>query len=204
MRPRFIPVATPATQHRHRQSIVQRIVNDSGRLGPNSVIDPRLDVGAQQAILRMARGTPRQRVDAVGLHAAVKAGRLQGIFGDDLRAAAQLAARLGTVRWELIPRGQDAALIDQLELGQPPTIIFREQVRSVPARLDPALSRAFSGLRHRVGSESIQRVAAGPAANPFFCAFLCALCAAAILDGPPGDEIVICALCVNSCVRGSG
>jgi len=168
---------------------------------PYDVIDPRIDVGAQKAILRMAKAGPRIRVDAVGMLGAVKSGYLAGIFGDDLRLAAQLAARLGTVRWKLVPAGRDAAFVTVPESR--PVIVFRESVRSVPSRLDPALRRAFSAFGIRARS-ALPVGASLSAANPFFCATWCALCAAAILDGVPGDEFAPCAICLGACIRGSG
>src|SRR3712207_1928557 len=90
------------------------------------VIDPRIDVSAQKALIRM-RSNPALSREAASMLASVKGGQLQGIFGDDLRAAAQLAARLGTVRWELVPRGQVAAVVRERNPLAPPTIIFRTQ-----------------------------------------------------------------------------
>ncbi len=191
-----------ATANVRRQRVVDFAVTQGGRIAPQSVIDPRLDVGAQQAILRLARGTPRQRIDALGLLSAVKAGRLQGIFGDDLQAAAQQAARRGTVRWQLVPPGQDAVLVRSPVMSQPPTIIFREQARSVPARLDPALQRAFGVFRRKVGRGAILQVASA-GENPWLCSFLCAFCAALIADGIPFDEVPLCALCLKCIVSSS-
>lgn len=117
----------------------------AGSFSNYDVIDPRIDVSAQKALIRL-RGNPATSADAAQMLAAVKGERLQGIFGDDLRAAAQLAARLGTVRWELVPRGQVAALIREPNPAAPPTIIFRTQYRGDAARLDPALVAAWRGF----------------------------------------------------------
>ena len=106
------------------------------------VIDSRIDVGAQKALIRM-KGNPATSADAAEMLAAVKSGQLAGIFGDDLRAAAQLASRLDTVRWELVPRGQVAALIRERNASAPPTIIFRAQYRGDRQRLDPALAAVW-------------------------------------------------------------
>src|SRR5919206_3473397 len=106
------------------------------------VIHPRIDVSAQKALIRL-RGNPATASDAAGMLYAVKSEQLQGIYGDDLRAAAQLAARRGTVRWELVPRGQVAALVPEYNPYAPPTIIFRTQYRGDAARLDPALVAAY-------------------------------------------------------------
>lgn len=106
------------------------------------VIHPHIDVSAQKALIRL-RGNPATSADASGMLAAVKSGQLAGIYGDDLRAAAQLAARRGTVRWELVPRGRVAALIREPNPAAPPTIIFRTQYRGDSQRLDPALVTAW-------------------------------------------------------------
>ena len=125
---------------------------------PAAVIDERIDVSAQFALQRMSRGDPSARLDAVEMLAAIKqTGQLAGIYGDDLKKAAELAARHGTVRWELVPKGEDAALV--LEPGDvtgalPPTIIFRggnppqsHGVRKQPQRLDPALRKAWATFK---------------------------------------------------------
>ena len=106
------------------------------------VIDSRIDVAVQRALIRL-RGNPATRGDAGGMLEAVKGARLAGIYGDDLRAAAQLATRLGTVHWELVPRGQIAALIRERDPGRPPTIVFRAQYRGNPEQLDRALVAAW-------------------------------------------------------------
>jgi len=108
------------------------------------VINPRIDVSAQKALIRL-RGNPATSADAAQMLAAVKGGQLQGIYGDDLRAAAQLASRLGTVRWQLVPPGRVAALVRERNPYAPPTIIFRTQYRGDRYRLDPALVSVWRG-----------------------------------------------------------
>ena len=101
------------------------------------VIDPRIDVRAQFALLRLFKGPPGQASVARSLFDEVKSGRLNGIFGDDLQVSAKLAAERGTVRWELVPPGQDAVRIDDGGPGAP-IVVFKEQAGSAP-RLDQAL-----------------------------------------------------------------
>ena len=105
------------------------------------LIDPRLDIGAQRSLVRLSKDGPDDAAAAHEIADSVKAGTLAGVFGDDLGASASLAARLGTVRWELVPDGEDAVLVEEPE--RPPTMVFREGARSVPARIDPALVRAW-------------------------------------------------------------
>lgn len=121
------------------------------------VIDPRIDVNAQKALITM-KGNSATATAAASILAAVKGGRLAGIYGDNLLAAAQLAARLGTVRWQLVPPGLDAALIRERDPSAPPAIIFREHVGSVPSRIITALLsawRSFAPVTQRGGARLI-------------------------------------------------
>lgn len=116
----------------------------AGSFSNYDVIDPRIDVSAQKALIRM-RASPATSREAASMLASVKGGRLRGIYGDDLRAAAQLAARRCTARWELVPRGRVAVVVRERSPLAPPTIIFRAQYRGDAARLDPALAAAWRG-----------------------------------------------------------
>ena len=108
------------------------------------VRDPRVDVRAKFALARMSRGSPDRRADAIRLIRAINGGWLAGIYGDDLQVAAQTAARLGTVRWKLVPPHNDATLVsDSPDRRRPPTVIFRgdtPDISKTPLRLDAALS----------------------------------------------------------------
>ncbi len=126
-----------------------------GEFSSHDVIDSRIDVSAQFALLRMQREGGAAAVDAAQMLEAIKiTNQLAGIFGDDLRAAADLARRLNTQRWLLVPNGEDAALVldPAAPTVAPPTIIFRggegrpprDGVRSIPQRLDPALRKAWA------------------------------------------------------------
>lgn len=114
--------------------------------------DPRIDVLAKFALQRMIKRSD-MAADAARLIRGINSGTLAGIFGENLRAAAKLAEKLGTVRWKLVPKGEDAALILDPEAPTvaPPTIIFRvkeekppgKRVWPLPAeRMDPALQMA--------------------------------------------------------------
>jgi hypothetical protein len=124
---------------------------------PRDVIDPRIDPCAQFALLRLGKADPAARTAALGLLAAVKSGRLAGIYGENLQASVKLATRLQTVWWKLIPPGEDAALIvDPSAPGAAPaTIVFRStQTKTTKpgatpacldkARLDVALLKAWT------------------------------------------------------------
>ncbi|HEV2148439.1 MAG TPA: hypothetical protein VGR37_13640 [Longimicrobiaceae bacterium] len=128
--------------------------------GPGGVIDSRIDVHAQYALLRMAKGAPAARGDGAGMLAAVKAGRLAGIYKEDQQVPAVRARALGMGWWQLVPGGEDAVLV--LDPGDPgggpPLIAFRDRVRSDPTRLDAALRRAWgSFLKLRASTPAIGR-----------------------------------------------
>jgi hypothetical protein len=105
-------------------------------------------VRAQFALLRLFKGTPEDANDARDLFNAVKTGEIKGIFGDDLAVSAKLAAERSTVRWELVPPGQDAVML-QDESPDTPVIIFKEAAGQKP-RLDQALLSIFR--EHRGGT----------------------------------------------------
>lgn len=193
----------PRTRRPTRQNVIRYVMARAARIGPQTVIDPRIDVAAQRAILRLARGTPRQRIVALGLLAAVRSGHLRGIYGDNLRAAAQLAAARGTVRWRLVPPGRVTALVPPGARGGAPAIVFRAQARATPATLDAGLRRAFARLgqaSHRAAAARLRNTFSA-APNPWLCAMVCAFCAALIADGIPFDEVAFCALCLR-CIAG--
>src|SRR5262249_9650502 len=77
----------------------------------NALIDSRIDVCAQFALLRMLRADPVARADATGMLAAVKAGELHGIFNHTTFAVVQLARGHGVTRFDILPRGENAALV---------------------------------------------------------------------------------------------
>lgn len=112
-----------------------------------SVIDSRIDVHAQYALLRMNKRGGAEQVDAIDMLTAVKAGRLAGIYKEDQGVPAKLAQRQGKGWWQLIPAGQDAAAVRDVDPNAPPLIVFRDKVRSDGARLDPALRKAWAAAR---------------------------------------------------------
>ncbi len=115
------------------------------------LIDPRIDFHAQEALHRMFNGDPGARADAGGMFAAIKAGRLAGIYIVNQQVPALRARKLDRWWWNLIPQGEDAILLrDSSEPGAgggAPLIAFRDPVKSVPARLDPALRKAWAAFQ---------------------------------------------------------
>jgi hypothetical protein len=126
------PSGTPPTVQRQEQE---------GTSESQSVIDSRIDVRAQFALLRLFKGSPEDSADARALLEDVKQGRIKGIFGSDLGISSRMATARGTVAWELVPKGQDAVTLDD---GKPdaPVIVFRASAGQAP-RLDQALLTAF-------------------------------------------------------------
>jgi V8-like Glu-specific endopeptidase len=116
---------------------------------PAGVIDSRIDVHAQYALLRMAKGDPSAQADASAMLAAVKSGRLAGIYKEDQQVPALRAKRQGIGWWQLIPAGRDAVVVN--EAGAAPIIVFRDRVRSDASRLDPALRAAWRSLQPPAG-----------------------------------------------------
>jgi phosphatidylserine/phosphatidylglycerophosphate/cardiolipin synthase-like enzyme len=118
----------------------------------------RIDLDAQLSLQRMISGGPDARLDALSILAAVlTTGELAGIYGDNLKKAAELAARHGTQQFRLVPEGQDGALVlepGDVDGSRQPTIIFRGgnppatfAVRRAPDRLDAAIRSAWSTYR---------------------------------------------------------
>jgi outer membrane protein OmpA-like peptidoglycan-associated protein/peptidoglycan hydrolase-like protein with peptidoglycan-binding domain len=102
--------------------------------------DTRFDAAAGAALQSML-DTPESAESARLLVGAVQNGALAGVAGDDSDVARQLAAAHGTPLSQLIPPGQDAALVLDAAspLTAPPTVILRNGVQDDPARLSAAL-----------------------------------------------------------------
>ena len=95
--------------------------------------------------------------------AAVKSGRLTGLYKEDEQVPALRARALGMGWWQLIPPGEDAAVVldPANPTGGPPLIAFRDGVRSDSARLDPALRRAWASFQ-RLGTPGVTRCSTSP------------------------------------------
>jgi subtilisin family serine protease len=123
-------------------------------LSPHDLIHPHIDVDAQRALRRMSQGDEAARRDAAGMLTAVRTGALAGLYAADQQAPALRARRMDLYWWQLIPAGEDGALVLEpgapmapLPLGeQAPMIIFRDAIRSQPERLDRALRKAWASF----------------------------------------------------------
>lgn len=103
--------------------------------------NPRIDVRAQFALLRLLRGSAEDAATARAMIDEIEKDTLKGIFGDDLKKAADVASLRGTRRWELVPKGRDAVWIHDANPDSP-AIIFKEAAGQGP-RLDRALITVY-------------------------------------------------------------
>lgn len=115
------------------EEVTERPSAEDLRIDP---ADPRID-GVTGNTLQSMLENPETADAAAGLIQGVNQGELAGIFDNTSPEAAALAEAHGMDLSELIPAGQDAALVlDALSpLDAPPTIILRREVR---LEIDPA------------------------------------------------------------------
>jgi hypothetical protein len=103
-----------------------------------------IDVAAQHSLMRLSKNAALAG-EARGLLSAVREGRLKGIYQEDQRVPALLAQRWGQGWWQVIPKGQDGALI--LDPAQPltaaPAIVLRKGAVHSAARTDSALMKLW-------------------------------------------------------------
>lgn len=111
---------------------------------------------AQFALLRLFKRGGDDAQTAVTLFHAVDSGQIVGVFGDDLAVAARMAARRGTVRWQLVPAGGDAVLIND-GLPDAPAIVFREGLSA--SALDDALLSTYRSHQSSLGPVSDEKSA---------------------------------------------
>ncbi|UCH93947.1 MAG: hypothetical protein JSV88_27275, partial [Candidatus Aminicenantes bacterium] len=107
--------------------------------------DPRIDGVTRAALLSMLE-SPETADAAAGLIQGLNQGKLAGIFDNTSPEAAAVAEAHSLDLSNLIPAGQDAALVlDALSpLDAPPTIILRREVR---LEIDPADPRIDGATR---------------------------------------------------------
>jgi len=99
-------------------------------------IDPRIDVAAQRALLRMVNGDAASRRDGLAMFAAVKRQRLAGLYQEDQKVPALRAQKLGKGWWQMIPPSARAVCVTQ-PAGELPLIAFKKALASnIPALAD--------------------------------------------------------------------
>ncbi len=109
------------------------------------IIDGRIDVSAQYALMRMCQGSLDELLDMSDILSAVKDGSLSGIYIQDQQVPA-LRARdeLGKGWWQLLPSGVDASCITE-PAARPPIIVLRKGGGQDKHRFDSALRDAWRG-----------------------------------------------------------
>jgi hypothetical protein len=106
------------------------------------VIDPRIDDGAQQSLMRKLRlSSPAEiRAEGSAMLGAVKNESLAGILKPFRPAVAARAQKLGKTGDQLVPAGQDSICVTE-PAGDKPLIVYRTGLDD--ARVDRALSDAW-------------------------------------------------------------
>ena len=106
------------------------------------VIDPRIDVDAQYALMRMM--SPRDLTHhfaGSAILSAVKNGDIAGVWQADRAVPAQRARSVGSDWWKIVPKGFDATCY---KAGSgAPIIVYRAGIGGSRERLDPALRSAW-------------------------------------------------------------
>jgi hypothetical protein len=111
------------------------------------VIDERIDVQAQYALMRMFAGEPLERVHASNILSAVKSEALGGIYQEDQQVPALRAQSLGYGWWEILPKPQGGVRIDGICMTEPstrpPILVMRRKAENSHAAYDKALQDAW-------------------------------------------------------------
>lgn len=151
--------AKKTQQETSERRLLDEIITDEYELEQEftDVIHPDIDVHAQYAIQRMLKSPDpaTRRVDGNEMLAAVRMGRLDGIYKEDQQAPATWAREAGISWWQLISPGQDAQATvitssDPEDKVAIRSIVFRDKIRSNPQRLDPALRKAWQRMKQLI------------------------------------------------------
>lgn len=124
---------------------------------PKDVIDTRISIPAQHALVRLSKD-PSTSADALGLLEAVKSRQMAGIYCANWEKSAKRALRFGKSWWTIIPQDEDAILMldPDSPLGGQPLIAFRrelsadcgdKQFAGSPSRLDAALLKVWESYK---------------------------------------------------------
>jgi hypothetical protein len=107
----------------------------------SEVINDRIDVHAQRAIVRLSKGSFEQRVMSRFLLRGVQYGALGGIYKVDTQVPALRGQRIGKGWWTLLD-GRPAGCLKE-PADEKPILIFGKSVATQPSVLDPALMTAL-------------------------------------------------------------
>jgi len=94
---------------------------------PNPVIDPRIDVSAQRALMTMLNSSPTDRAIASMIISEVKSGGLRGLYQEDQQVPAMIARSVNKGWWQLLSPGQNSRAIGDLSIN-PCTFVFRRNL----------------------------------------------------------------------------
>jgi len=106
------------------------------------IIDDRIDVDAQYALMRMM--SPRDLTHhfaGSAILSAVKDGEIGGVYEADRGVPAQRARAVGSDWWKIVPKGFDATCY-KVGTGAP-IIVYRPGIGTLRERIDPALRSAW-------------------------------------------------------------
>lgn len=104
----------------------------------SDIIDPRIDISAQQRLMTMMSRGGEERLNASAMIGAVKGGTLAGILLAPRKAVSERGQRMTPPKgwWELIPPGQLGTCLHEPS-GEPPMMLYRD--KQGEANLDPSL-----------------------------------------------------------------
>jgi hypothetical protein len=147
----------------------------------DAVNEPRIHEAAQQSLIRLSLGDDRARMVATVLAAGVRSEMLAGITTD-------------TAASHSLPDDTSAALTSPFG-SDPAPMVFREELTERVEELDNALATPVDGAWNDIelGQESV------PVASIAGMVW-CGLCAVALADGIPFDEIQPCLICLTCAV----
>lgn len=111
------------------------------------VIDSRIDVAAQYALMRMLAGDPQERIVGSNILSAVKEGALGGVYQEDQQVPALRAQASGYGWWQILPKPAAGHSIDGVCMtdpaSKPPVLVMRKKAESNPIVYDLALQGAW-------------------------------------------------------------
>jgi len=113
----------------------------------HDVIDSRIDVSAQYALMRMLAGEPEERIVGSNILSAVKDGSLGGIYQEDQQVPALRAQASGYGWWQILPKSATGSKVDSTCMTDPankaPVIVMRKKAEANPIAYDRALQDAW-------------------------------------------------------------
>lgn len=106
------------------------------------IIDSRIDVSAQYALMRMFRGSLFEQYTASQILSAVKDGRVGGVYIADQKVPALQAKAAGDTWWTMVPKWASMICYEK-PANKSPLMVMAKGVEKQPQILDEAMSQAF-------------------------------------------------------------